>query len=57
MVFKHLRDFTIRVISMKSVKSPEIRVISMKSNDFEISYTIFEVSDPSEIIVMRGDTP
>ena len=40
-VCKHLRDFTIRVISMKSVKSPEIRVISMKSNDFEISYTIF----------------
>ena len=37
-VCKHLRDFTIRVISMKS---PEIRVISMKSNDFEISYRIF----------------
>ena len=32
---------------MKSVKSPEIRVISMKSNDFEISYTFFEVSHPS----------
>ena len=40
-VCKNLQDFTIRVISMKSVKSPEIRVISMKSNDFKISYTIF----------------
>ena len=29
------------------MKSPEIRVISMKSNDFEISYSIFKVSDPS----------
>ena len=41
MVCKHLRDFTIKVISMKSVKSPEIRVISMKSNDFSKSRTRF----------------
>ena len=31
----------INEIILKSVKSLEIRVISMKSNDFEISYKIF----------------
>ena len=33
--------------SLKSLKSHEIRLISLKSNDFEISYKFFVVSDPS----------
>jgi len=31
---------------MKSVKSLEIRLISLKSIDFEISYTIFLIVGP-----------
>jgi len=42
--------FEINEITLKSVKSLEIRVISLKSIDLEISYTIFWSVGPLETI-------